>query len=128
MSKDDYLFVYGTLRRDAGNPTHHVLSQHTDFVSQGTYQGRLYDLGKYPGAVPSDQSSDAVTGEVYVLNDRDPLLKRLDEYEGPRFRRQRVTISLANGEEVVAWIYLYDGATNELETIPSGDYLEFRKP
>ncbi|MGH7828756.1 MAG: gamma-glutamylcyclotransferase family protein [Candidatus Binatia bacterium] len=123
----DYLFVYGTLRRDASNTAHPLLSEHANFVSTGTYQGRLYDLGRYPGAVSSDHSSDVVQGELYALGNQEDFLKRLDEYEGSQFRRTEVSVLLDNGERVVTWIYIYDGATNGLKTIPSGDYVELPK-
>ena len=48
----EYLFVYGTLRRGGGAPLSKLLGQQADLVGLGTFQGKLYDLGYYPGVVP----------------------------------------------------------------------------
>jgi gamma-glutamylcyclotransferase (GGCT)/AIG2-like uncharacterized protein YtfP len=127
MSNGNYLFVYGTLRRDVDNSMRHLLAPHADFVSKATYQGKLYYLGNYPGAVPSGRSSDIVSGELYALHDHQ-YLKRLDEYEGSQFRRTQVSVVSENGKQISAWIYLYEGGRNERKVIASGDCLQFRKP
>ena len=127
-----FLFVYGTLRRAANHPLHAVLAQDAEFIGMGAFQGRLYDVGGYPGAVPSEDPTDAVKGEVYVLRDPQRVLRVLDRYEGcgaddappTEFRRVRAPITLENGVQVEAWIYLYNWPTHGLTPIPSGDYLE----
>ncbi|MEW5803795.1 MAG: gamma-glutamylcyclotransferase family protein [bacterium] len=149
----EYLFVYGTLRKcpdtlDYRNQRmHHFLVQHADLAGKGTMIGRLYHIGEYPGAVlsppafkatpaaPDRQSAapcaDIVHGELYVLRDPAFVLEVLDEYEGcgpddqqpTEFRRERTTIFLENGQEVIAWVYLYNWPTSGLKVIRSGDYL-----
>ena len=37
-----YLFVYGTLRRDLGNGKHVLMEGHGDFIGHATFQGKLY--------------------------------------------------------------------------------------
>ena len=76
--KDEYLFVYGTLRRKAGNRLFSILDRFSDFVSEATYQGRLYRISHYPGVVPSDDPADRVQGEVYCLRNPFLVLSRLD--------------------------------------------------
>ena len=133
LSDRDYLFVYGTLRQDANNQMSHILALYADFVGKGTFHGKLYDVDEYPGAVPSNETSDVIQGEVYALRDRDRVLRVLDEYEGcgpdeplpTEFRRERMTVFLENGEKVQAWIYIYNRPTNGLTPILSGNYLEF---
>lgn len=126
-----YLFVYGSLRRDVGHPLHAVLAEHVAFVGCGTFQGKLYDLGPYPGAVPSEDEADIVVGEVYALHDPERVLAVLDRYEGcandpppTEFRREKAMITLEKGVRVAAWIYLYNWPTFGLPRILSGDYVQ----
>src|ERR1044071_5082105 len=77
----EYLFVYGTLRRGGGAPLSKLLSERADLVGLGTFQGKLYDLGQYPGVIPSSNPADAVIGEIYVLHPDHSLLPILDAYE-----------------------------------------------
>jgi pyruvate carboxylase len=51
MDNEDYLFVYGTLRSQMNDPLHRLLETHAVLVGTGTFQGKLYDLGRYPGVV-----------------------------------------------------------------------------
>jgi gamma-glutamylcyclotransferase (GGCT)/AIG2-like uncharacterized protein YtfP len=128
----DYLFVYGTLRRDNANDMYHLLARHAEFVGDATFQGKLYRNAVYPAAVPSDDPADAVRGEVYRLHDPDSVLPRLDEYEecGPGFAepteyiRTIQEVRLGNGEKRRAWIYLYNWPVKDLEPVPSGNFLD----
>ena len=114
----EYLFVYGTLRRGSDNKFALLLAERAQFVGAARVAGLLYDFGRYPGAVKSDQSDGWVQGEVYRLSDTE-VLTLLDEYEGPEFERSRV--SVAGIQE--CWIYWYVGpATGRL--IVSGDWLK----
>ncbi len=63
MAERDYLFVYGTLRKDIINSARVLLVQHSAFVGEDTFRGRQYDLGGYPGAIPSDEPLDIVKGK-----------------------------------------------------------------
>ena len=125
--KKDYLFVYGTLRKGLGHPMRRVLARHAKFVGMGKFRGKLYDLGKYPGAAASGAESDAVRGELYRFGDAERIFPILDGYEGPRFRREIVTVSVGPKKKLRLWIYLYAGALGGLKPILSGDYLEFRQ-
>jgi gamma-glutamylcyclotransferase (GGCT)/AIG2-like uncharacterized protein YtfP len=113
---------------------YHVLARHADFLSEGSFQGQLFDAGEYPGALPSSQPSHIVRGEVYTLRNPQLVLRILDEYEDvdsgngavSEFRRDEASIRLDNGSNVRAWIYLYNRPAQGLSVIPSGDYLAFR--
>jgi gamma-glutamylcyclotransferase (GGCT)/AIG2-like uncharacterized protein YtfP len=127
----EHLFVYGTLRREAQHPMHGVLTAGADFVDEAFYQGTLYLVRHYPGVVPSDDPADAVRGEVYLLRDA-TLLERLDAYEGigsdtpepHEYVRKLLHVRLANGEQVEAWVYLYNWGVDRLQRIASGDFLK----
>ncbi|MBN2685423.1 MAG: gamma-glutamylcyclotransferase [Pontiellaceae bacterium] len=112
----ELLFVYGTLRRDAPNSMNHLLGDQADFVSEGTYQGKLYQIADYPGVVPSPNPDDQVQGELYSIRDPEQLLTKLDEYEecGAAFQepteyiRRRASITLPDATPCTVWIYLYN--------------------
>lgn len=126
-----YLFVYGTLRKGAGHPMHRILSAGAEAAGAATFQGRLFDLGRYPGVVPDPAGRWRVAGEIYRMNTPEPLLSALDEYEGcaphhpqpHEYRRAVQPIQWANGEQGEAWIYLYKGPLKVARQIESGDYL-----
>ena len=122
----DYLFVYGTLRRAFDHPMHQLLSSHADFIGIGRFQGKLYDLGNFPGAVASEEPSDQVKGELYVLHEAGQTFRALDEYEGKAFRRAQVAIRSEDGQEIRSWIYLYNRPVSRQRVITSGDFANHR--
>lgn len=127
----EYLFVYGTLRRGAETNMHRLLAQHSDFVEDATYQGRLYKIGYYPGAVSSVDPAHRVKGEVYALRDPATVLPALDAYEecGPgsaeptEYIRVLQEVVLDNDNRLMAWVYIYQYPTAGLTEIVSGDFL-----
>ncbi|MGZ8188847.1 MAG: gamma-glutamylcyclotransferase family protein [Methylosarcina sp.] len=122
---NDYLFVYGTLRRSANSEMSQLLARNAVFIDYAVFQGRLYKIDYYPGAVPSNDPGHRVPGEVYLLADAKSLLPCLDRYEGcglefpepNEYRRQQREVLLNNGHIMSAWIYLYNRATTGLELI-----------
>ena len=126
-----YLFVYGTLRKGAGHPMHRILSAGAEAAGAATFQGRLFELGRYPGVVRDPAGQWRVAGETYRMNRPESLLSALDEYEGcsphhpqpHEYRRSVQPIHWVNGEQGEAWIYLYNAPTNGARQIESGDYL-----
>ena len=48
MDNAAYLFVYGTLRSEMNDPLHRLLETYAIFVGTGSFQGKLYDIGRYP--------------------------------------------------------------------------------
>ncbi len=128
----DYIFVYGTLKRDANSEKHQLLAKYAEFVDDAGYQGKLYKVDYYPGAVPSDNPNDVVQGEVYLLHRADAALSLLDQYEefGPEFPepneyiRLKQTVALKNGRTVTAWVYVYNHSTENLELIKSANFIQ----
>jgi len=129
----NYIFVYGTLRRDANSEMHQLLAKYAEFVDDATYQGKLYKIDYYPGAVPSDNPSDAVQGEVYRLHQADVALLLLDQYEefGPEFPepnefiRKKQSVLLKNGCTVAAWVYVYNHPISSLELIKPANFIQY---
>jgi len=132
--KHESLFVYGTLRRDTNSDMFHLLARYANFIGYATYQGKLYKVDYYPGVVPSDNPSDIVQGEVYRLLDPSLVLLHLDVYEecGPGFPkpteyiRKIQHVRLRSGETIQAWVYIYNRPTDNLELVPSGDFLNIQ--
>ena len=125
MEKEADLFVYGTLRKQMSHPLCHLLAREARFLGLGTFQGKLYDLGRYPGAVSSKDRTHLVTGEIYRLSDAARVLRLLDEYEGPKFKRARVEITIGTHESIPCWIYLYTRSVAGRRIITGGDYIRF---
>ncbi len=117
MDAEPLLFVYGTLMR--GFPLHALLEGRADLVDAGLVVGLLFDLGRYPAALPN--KGGLIHGEVYRL--KDPVLWRaLDSAEGSQYHRGEVGVRMAGGGRVTACIYWYVGSLGRAVPIPGGDY------
>ena len=118
----DYIFVYGTLKRDADTEMSRLLAKQAEFVGIASYQAKLYKIADYPGAIPSDNPNDQVPGEIYRLPESGNVLSILDRYEefGPEFPepneyiRQKQTVLLINGRNIAAWVYIYNHSVDGL--------------
>ena len=113
----DLLFVYGSLM--AGFPLHPLLAGLAELVGRGRIQGRLVDLGAYPGAVPAPVGH--VRGEVYRVR-RPEGWASLDYAEGPQYHRDEVAVEVDDGGQVKAFVYWYCGPLDRGVPIPAGDY------
>lgn len=102
MDNCNLFAVYGSLKKNYGN--HSILSD-SEFLGTGETKEE-YDMlsfGYYPGVINGDNK---VQVEVYKVTDVKTLLS-LDHLEGhPSFyEREKVSIKLDSGEDVVAWMY-----------------------
>ena len=127
----EFIFVYGTLRKQMASDMYHVLATYCDYFSDGVMRGKLYEVCGYPGAIESGDANDKVSGELYKMHDPKLVLAQLDEYEEcsdrfpipQEYSRKRLSIELGCGDSVVAWVYLYNHDVSKLQQIFSGDYL-----
>jgi gamma-glutamylcyclotransferase (GGCT)/AIG2-like uncharacterized protein YtfP len=110
MMEQPRLFVYGTLRRGFPNKYADLLQANARFLGKARMRGRLHQFNGYPGAVPSDQPDEYVSGELYHIEDS-AILPTLDEYEGAEFERILAKVSLDDGQEQEAWVYIFRGKT-----------------
>lgn len=107
------IFVYGTLKQGHGN---HRLIHDQKFkgigVSEENFQ--MYSLGGFPGVVAG---SKEIVGELYEVDDL--AFERCDRLEGhPHFyKREQVQVMNEEFEDVLAWIYIYQGKTEGLEAV-----------
>ena len=104
---DTRLATYGTLA--PGRVNHHRLAGLKGQWQQGTVRGRLADAGwgaalGYPGLI-LDPLGPVV--EVYLFKSEElpDHWPRLDEFEGPGYRRVVTQVRTADGE-LDAWIYV----------------------
>ncbi len=101
------------------------------YVGRGSICAALYDLGIYPAAIPTNDSS-IVWGEVYEMHDTAAVLSTLDEIEGYRsteperslYIRVLTNVTLEDGRVEPAWAYFYNAPLGRAQRIESGDYLE----
>ena len=126
----EYLFVYGTLGRNVGHEMHRHLVTHADYAGEGSFNGILYRVAHYPGAVVSSDPADVVHGELYRLRDAHALFAVLDPYDscGPndpkptKYVREVIPARRADGTTVQSWIYLYNRTIAQLTRIASGRF------
>jgi gamma-glutamylcyclotransferase (GGCT)/AIG2-like uncharacterized protein YtfP len=103
---DTRLATYGTLA--PGRVNHHQLSQLKGCWRRGTVRGTLRDAGwgsalGFPALV-LDPNAPEVDVQVFESLDLPDHWTRLDEFEGPGYRRVITQVRTAEGE-VSAWIY-----------------------
>lgn len=128
-----YLFVYGTLRKDRQHPMFTLLAQHAEYYSNAWFNGKLFMLADYPCAIPSDYPEERVLGELYQLIHPDLLLDKLDAYEEcgeqspepKEYVREKRLVHSANGNVIEAWIYIYNCPVDDLDQIQSGDFVAY---
>ncbi len=124
-----HLFVYGTLMRGSRSPYAQLLRARARFTGKASAQGRLYRLGRFPGAVFDEACAAKVHGEIFQLPGP-ALLAILDAYEECRpedpephlFRREVVEARLSRGGALVAWSYCFVGGTQGRPRIFSGRF------
>lgn len=123
----NFLFIYGTLMSGSGHPMAARLRGESHLVGAASVPGRLYDFGRYPGAVPAArEGGPRVHGQVVRLLDPGRALPWLDVYEGvgepDGFARVIVAARLADGQNLDAWMYSYHGALACAKYLRSGRY------
>ncbi len=133
MKRTSRLFVYGSLMR--GQEAHRLLVgvRGARRVGRGWIGARLYDLGRYPGAMRD--VGGRVYGELWEMDSRAGALASLDRYEGVDrravsasvFVRRRASVALSNGRIVRAWAYFLRRAPATVALIESGDWRYTRR-
>lgn len=127
MSSQHLLAAYGTLMRPFGRHEELGLADHLSFVSSCRLSGDLYDLGRFPGAVPGD---GVVHGELFRLNSP-RAWETMDRYEGYRPDREEASLFVRRRVELrhpphrSAWVYWYNGAPTEHPRVPSGCWISY---
>ncbi len=128
------LFVYGSLRSGFHHPAYEYISKYFTLISEAKVKGRMYDLGSYPAAIPTNDDA-FIIGELYDLKnpaDFSWAIEQLDDYEGlnpeegeAKLYRRELTEVFYKDQQTTAWIYWYNEAIEDQPLIISGDILEF---
>jgi gamma-glutamylcyclotransferase (GGCT)/AIG2-like uncharacterized protein YtfP len=127
------VFFYGTLRTGFDRTARAGVDALLKFYARGWINGKLFDLGIYPAAVPATDSR--VRGEVFDITDPSTVLAALDRIEGYRpaeperslYNRVRVPATLDDGQIEEVWVYFYNAPLGRAPRIASGDYIEHLK-
>ena len=133
-SANQQLFVYGSLRSGFNHPAYAYISTHFVLVGSATVKGKLYDLGSYPAALPSNEEF-YIQGELYRLKEEEEFswaIAQVDDYEGVNpepgekalYIREK-TLVYINNQTTSAWIYWYNDDVSGKPLIASGDVLEY---
>jgi gamma-glutamylcyclotransferase (GGCT)/AIG2-like uncharacterized protein YtfP len=125
------LFVYGTLLGKSEHAMSRLLSAHAQPISNGVFQGRLYQIDWYPGAIDSENPDDKVFGEIWSIPDDKALIHKLDDYEGyhpempeaSEYIRTERSIITEKGESVACQIYLYQASLRSAKRIHGGRFV-----
>ncbi len=118
--------VYGTLREGL---TNHKLIAGCKRIGLGWLTGfRMYNLGEYPGVIPTHDESGRIRVEWYDVPD-DVLveLDRLEEFDPDAvqtslYLRKRVFSPYGQG-----WIYIYNQPLSSAPYMEAGDWERFTR-
>ena len=117
----DFIFVYGKLRKGGALPMDENFPGAV-FVGNATVNGRLYDLGQFPGLVINGLETK-VRGAVYEIDDE--TLENLDEIEASAEYYRHEREAMVGAQKVICWIYLPDPKKcTDDKLIASGDWIE----
>lgn len=127
----EYLFVYGTLLKDFDSYMSKFLNRNSEFIGTGYFNGRLYQISWYPGAVLSDLPSEKVLGHLFKIYKKEKTFQILDDYEGigesaehpNEYKRVLIDAYLDSNVIINTWVYVYNLPTTHLKLITSGNYL-----
>jgi gamma-glutamylcyclotransferase (GGCT)/AIG2-like uncharacterized protein YtfP len=125
-----FLFVYGSLLSD-DNEFAIYLKNNSTFYSTGKVRGKLYDIGEYPGAILSAESSEYIHGSILKIDIPEKVLKIIDDYEGYGGEQPwpnefiRIIAEIETEMRIInCWIYLYNLPVNGLRYIEGGRYIK----
>jgi gamma-glutamylcyclotransferase (GGCT)/AIG2-like uncharacterized protein YtfP len=128
MSMSQYLFAYGTLQPGRAPARMASVAAKLRPVGKGSVRGVLYDLGRYPGAVPDASAATKIAGIVMELPDETNFLERLDAYEGcdpkapeqSEYVRGWVVVEMEAGGTMECWIYRYNWKVDAARVVQDG--------
>ena len=102
------LFIYGSLQ--PGGPNEHVLAAIGGEWETAVIKGNLVERGwgtsiGYPGIVVDETGND-VHGHVFSSSNLNAKWDYLDEFEGEVYQRIVTSVTLRNGDQVQAHVYV----------------------
>ena len=128
----EYLFVYGTLLPGQAPASIADVANQLKIIGPATTPGRLYHLGPYPGCVLDPHCQSHIQGQLLELpHSADSILAKLDWYEayvasdpqGSLFTRTTCLVTLRDGRQQIAWVYVYNRDVTHARPIESGRWI-----
>ena len=129
------LFVYGSLMSGFKSPAYEYISRFFNLIGKAKVKGKLYDMGEYPAAIPTNDDG-FIQGELYQIKNEAEFswaIGQLDDYEGvipepgeEQLYRRELSSILIDDKIITAWIYWYNGSIAGKPVIASGDVLSWR--
>ena len=127
------LFVYGSLRSAFKSHAYEYISRFFSFDGIGKVNGKLFDMGTYPAAVPA--ADTFIVGELYTIRNEEEFswaIGQLDDYAGVSsepdeiqlFKRELVDV-FTEDAKTMAWIFWYTGSVEGKPPIESGDLIQY---
>lgn len=122
-----FLATYGTLMRSFGRLKSLGVTEQLTFLSRCRFEGTMYHLGDYPGAVPG---SAVLHGELFRVESSE-CWDVLDQYEGYISEQEeaslfvRRTVTLQEPPDTQAWVYWYNREPTGYPHVTSGDWQTF---
>lgn len=123
LTKDELFVAYGSLLTGAGGQEEAGIRDQVQSLGPCHVSGSLYSRGDFPALATGN---GMVEGELFQVSDRAAfrLLDRLEHYdpnqrESSLYRRRCVRVIEPS---VDAWIYFWNGPTEELEPIEHGSW------
>jgi gamma-glutamylcyclotransferase (GGCT)/AIG2-like uncharacterized protein YtfP len=125
----DYLFVYGKLKTTKGGVVSNYLKSNAELLGNAYMHAIMYDLGNYPGLIPSNDFENKVYGELFAIKDAKKVFAVLDDYEeawplvtdDPEYSR-KIHDVYYNEIALPCWVYVYNWSVDGKELITSGIY------
>jgi len=120
------LATYGTLLRASGGVERLGVADRVSFVTTCRFTGELYDLGRFPGAVPGE---GPVHGELFRIHDPSAWAV-IDRYEGYDSAREDSSLfvrrqSSLEAPDRTAWVYWFTGDPTGQPRVSSGDWAAY---
>jgi gamma-glutamylcyclotransferase (GGCT)/AIG2-like uncharacterized protein YtfP len=122
----DYVAVYGSLRKYGGIGDEPDLSRRLKPAGTAVIEGKLVDLGDYPGLIPG---AGKVQAELLEVVDREAfrIMDRHERYDptdvqGSLYLRRAVRLLQPSAD---AWVYVYNRETGDAPEVPGGDWIGY---
>jgi len=129
-----HLFLYGSLLGNIKEEkVEKMFKDNCHFITKGFILGKLYDLGEYPGAIPTTNKDDKVFGKIFWVKHPRRTFRILDEYEEyfPKNPKKSLFIRcktkaylLPSENNIKCWTYFYNQKIDKEPQINSGNYLK----
>ncbi len=116
-----YIVLYGSLMSGFTTQKELGIQDKLKLLGVCEINGKLYDLGDYPGLVDSQEEQDRVEAELFEIKDKS-VLKTLDKFEGYWPSNTQNSLYLRKktswfNSEIKAWVYYYNRKVKETDFV-----------